>query len=45
MASDDAGVQAHANATAWLQREPGAGFELAVNEAKRQFTLGKKPRG
>ena len=44
MASDDAGKHAHASATERLLRDPSSGFELAVNEAKRQFTLGKKPR-
>jgi len=34
-------VQAHANATDRMLRDPEAGFELDVREAKRQFVLGK----
>ncbi|HEV2703889.1 MAG TPA: HEAT repeat domain-containing protein [Steroidobacteraceae bacterium] len=43
MASDDPGVRAHAGATERLLREPDAGSESAVNEAKRRFALGKEP--
>jgi HEAT repeat protein len=42
MASRDPGVQAHASATERLLREPDAGSEPAVNEAKRRFALGKE---
>lgn len=42
MASDDPGVRSHANATQQLLRDPNAGFELAVDEAKRVFVLGKE---
>jgi HEAT repeat protein len=41
MASDDPGVQAHASATERLLRDPDAGFELAIDQAKRIFALGK----
>jgi HEAT repeat protein len=41
MASDDPGVQAHASATERLLRDPDAGFELAIEQAKRIFALGK----
>ena len=41
MASDDAEVHAHATATERLLRDPDAGFELAVDQAKRIFALGK----
>jgi HEAT repeat protein len=41
MASEDPGVRAHALATERLLRDPGAGSEPAVNEAKRRFVLGK----
>jgi HEAT repeat protein len=41
IASDDAVVRAHAIATRRLLRDPDAGFELAVNQAKRIFVLGK----
>lgn len=41
MASDDPVVHAHASATERLLRDPDAGFELAVDEAKRVFVLGK----
>lgn len=41
MASDDPGVLAHASATERLLRDPDAGFELAVDQAKRIFALGK----
>lgn len=40
MASDDPGVHAHASATERLLRDPDAGFELAVDQAKRVFALG-----
>lgn len=39
---DDPGVYAHASATERLLREPDAGFAAAVNEAKRQFVLGRQ---
>jgi len=42
MASVDLSIQAHASATERLLREPDASFEPAVNEAKRQFVLGKE---
>lgn len=41
MASDDPGVRAHAIAAERLLRDPGAGSEPAVNEAKRRFVLGR----
>jgi HEAT repeat protein len=41
MTSDDPRVRAHARATERLLREPDAGFELAVDQAKRVFALGK----
>ena len=41
MASDDPRVRAHAGATGRLLRDPDAGFELAVAEAKRVVILGK----
>ncbi|WP_347177376.1 HEAT repeat domain-containing protein [Glycomyces sp. L485] len=40
MGSDDAKVCAHAIATVRLLRDPDAGFELAVDEAKRIVALG-----
>jgi HEAT repeat protein len=40
MASGDRGVHAHASATERLLRDPNAGSENAVNEAKRIFVLG-----
>nr|WP_211116878.1 HEAT repeat domain-containing protein [Glycomyces buryatensis] len=40
MASDDPGVRAHASATERLLRDPDAGFELAIADAKRIFALG-----
>jgi HEAT repeat protein len=43
MASNDRDVQAHAAATQRLLRNQDAGSELAVNEAKRIFALGKEP--
>jgi HEAT repeat protein len=42
MASDDAGVHAHASATQRLLRDPQADFEFAVHEARRVFVLGKE---
>jgi HEAT repeat protein len=42
MVSEVPGVRAHANATEKLLRDPNAGFELAVQEAKRTFTLSKE---
>jgi len=39
--SGDPGVRAHATATERLLRDPGAGSELAVKEAKRRFVLGR----
>lgn len=41
MASDDPRVHAHAIATERLLRDPGAGFQPAINEAKRIFVLGR----
>ena len=41
MLSDDARVRAHASATERLLRNPDAGAELALEEAKRRFVLGK----
>ncbi len=41
MVSNDPSIRAHANATERLLRDPNAGFELAVHEAKRVFVLGK----
>jgi HEAT repeat protein len=42
VASGDPRVQAHASATERLLRNPDAGSENAVNEAKRIFALGNK---
>jgi HEAT repeat protein len=42
MACGDAAVRAHASATERLLRNPDAGFENAVNEAKRIFALGRE---
>lgn len=42
MASGDPRVHAHANATARLLRNPDAGSEIVVNEAKRIFALGNE---
>jgi hypothetical protein len=42
MASTDADIHAHASATERLLRDPDTGFELAVDEAKRRFVLGKQ---
>jgi hypothetical protein len=36
------GVQVHASVTEKLLRDPNAGFELAIQEAKRAFVLGKE---
>lgn len=41
MACGDPGVRTHASATERLLRDPDAGSENAVNEAKRIFALGK----
>lgn len=41
MASATPGVHAHASATERLLHDPNASFELAVNDAKRLFLLGK----
>jgi HEAT repeat protein len=41
IASEDPGVHAHASATERLLRAPEAGFETAVDAAKRIFALGK----
>lgn len=41
MANPDPRVRAHAIATERLLRDPAAGSEPAVNEAKRIFALGK----
>lgn len=40
LASDDPTVRAHARATERLLRDPDAGFDPAVDEAKRIFALG-----
>ena len=40
LASADPGVRAHARATQRLVRDPDAGFDLAVDEAKRVVALG-----
>ncbi|WP_150254858.1 HEAT repeat domain-containing protein [Nocardiopsis deserti] len=40
MGGDDPSVYAHASATERLLRDPDAGFELAVDEAKRCIALG-----
>lgn len=41
MANHDPRVRAHANATERLLRDPHAGSEFAVKEAKRRFVLGR----
>lgn len=41
MAGDKPEVYAHATATERLMRDPDAGFELAIDQAKRIFALGK----
>ncbi len=43
MASNDPTVRAHARATERLLRDPGAGFDLAVDEARRVVALGPDP--
>jgi HEAT repeat protein len=43
MASDARSVRAHASATERLLRDPNAGFELALDEARRQFALKDRP--
>ncbi|HVZ23465.1 MAG TPA: HEAT repeat domain-containing protein [Vicinamibacterales bacterium] len=43
MASDVPRVRAHASATERLLSDPDAGFELAVDEARRQFALKDRP--
>lgn len=43
MASDAPGVRLHASATERLLRDPDAGAEASVNEAKRQFLLKDRP--
>ena len=45
IASEDAGVHAHASATQQLLHDPGAGFEPALDEAKRRFILGREQEG
>lgn len=45
LASDDPAVRAHAGATERLLRDPEAGFDLAVDEAKRIVTLGPERLG
>jgi HEAT repeat protein len=42
MASDDPGIRTHASAADRLLRDPDAGSDSAVNEAKRIFVLGKE---
>ena len=42
MASDDPTVRAHARATELLLRDPDAGFDHAVEEAKRFVALGRE---
>ena len=42
--ADDPGVRAHALATQRLLREPDAGFELAIEEAKRLVALAGSPQ-
>jgi HEAT repeat protein len=41
MVSGDPGVRAHASATERLLQDPDAAFDLAVDQAKRIFALGK----
>ncbi|MGC4901496.1 HEAT repeat domain-containing protein [Micromonospora echinospora] len=43
MASADPAVRAHARATDLLRRDPDAGFDAAVDEAKRIVALGPEP--
>jgi HEAT repeat protein len=40
LANADPAVRAHARATEWLLHDPDAGFDLAVDEAKRIVALG-----
>ncbi|MFE7295733.1 HEAT repeat domain-containing protein [Streptomyces sp. NPDC057579] len=42
--ADDPGVRAHALATQRLLRDPNAGFELAIEEAKRIVALARAPQ-
>jgi len=42
MACGNPDVRAHASATERLVRNPNAGFENAVSEAKRLFALGRE---
>jgi HEAT repeat protein len=42
LASDDQAVRAHGAATERLLRDPEAGFELDLREAKRAFVLGRQ---
>lgn len=42
--ADDPGVRAHALATQRLLRDPDAGFELAIAEAKRIVALAGAPQ-
>lgn len=43
MASEVAAVRAHATATERLLRDPSAGSDLAIHEARRQFRLKDRP--
>ncbi len=43
MVNDAPGVRLHASATERLLRDPDAGAEAAINEAKRQFLLKDRP--
>lgn len=43
LASDAEHVRAHARATERLLRDPNAGFEPAIREAKRQYLLKNRP--
>lgn len=45
LSSEDPAVRAHARATERLLRDPDAGFDLAVDEAKRIVTLGPERVG
>jgi hypothetical protein len=42
MASSDAAIRAHAEATERLLRNPDAAFAPDINEAKRVFALSKE---
>jgi HEAT repeat protein len=42
MMHDNVGVRAHASVTERLLRDPNAGFELDIEEAKRVFVLSKE---